>query len=179
MIWSKWLSDHQVIIPGIGRRCRYAWPATAEETAVRPFGLIVHSDNTEVNIANTARRITNVKFFWQSNFETVLQKVPLLSSLCDQWSLIIQIISDFIVGAIRNWRGGFQVGLHAENMLVTRTCSQSQNQDQVWPMNLSWARSGTWKRTKTKSNNLTFPENSAISCKIGRRKINMRVLITD
>lgn len=37
-----------VIIPGIGRRCRYAWPATAEETAVRPFGLIVHSDNTEV-----------------------------------------------------------------------------------------------------------------------------------
>ena len=39
---------HKVIIPGIGRRCRYAWPATAEETAVRPFGLIVHSDNTEV-----------------------------------------------------------------------------------------------------------------------------------
>ena len=47
-------SSSQVIIPGIGRRCRYAWPATAEETAVRPFGLIVHSDNTEVTIAITS-----------------------------------------------------------------------------------------------------------------------------
>ena len=33
LIISQSSSDHQVIIPGIGRRCRYAWPATGSSSS--------------------------------------------------------------------------------------------------------------------------------------------------
>ena len=50
-----------------------------------------------------------------------------------------------------------------QNQNRTRTRTEpEQNQDQVWHTNFVWeklsgARSGTWKRTKSRRNNLTFP----------------------